>query len=395
MLSHQESTTSTTVVSSGAVQRTTGLRFLAMTYQPVYIDPGRRLERLSLLGELTKLPSKPAFVPAEDQLTAALAWLADHSDHFARALCTLMLDEADEGGRDAVARSAVLGAAVQVRLPSIGAGFLWADLSIAGSERTFQLLVEVKLTSDFHTYDAAGVGTLAQPEAYLHSWRSCAPDEEASVRRLGTLTLDGHAPEHSDDWRARDVTWTDVHQLLVGITDELRPEVRLVADDLRDYLAGRVLAPVIAHGFLDRGGTLARGICDHLRPRVVEGKITGTFQPNEKSHYVGGYLQFTAPEGTREKLWFVVTPAGGDYNVPGAPSSIQITSVNDDPPTATGKARLLEAGFAQSKDKAGYTLLRAALPLDELQNEPLGDQITVAAEWASGLLEAAGFVASP
>jgi hypothetical protein len=362
---------------------------------PVYFDPSRRLGRLSLLGELTKLPSRPGFVPAEDQLTAALAWLADHSDDFARALCALVLDGTDERARAALAQSTVLGAAFQVRLPSIGAGFLWADLSIAGSERAFQLLVEVKLTSEFHSYNVPGVGTLAQPEAYLYSWRSCASDAEAKVRRLGTLTLTGQAPESGDAWRARDVAWAEVHRLLVHLSGQLSPEVRLVADDLRDYLAGRVLAPVMPHGFLDWGGTVARGVCDHLRPRVVDGKVSGPFKPNEKSHYVGGYLQFTTPEGTREKLWFVVTPAGGEYNVPGAPPSLQITSVNEDPPTAMARARLIEAGFIESKDKAGYNLLRMALQLAEPPHESADDQITVATEWATGLLETAGFIATP
>jgi hypothetical protein len=100
-----------------------------MTRQPVYSDPTLKHQPLSLIGELTKLPPRPAHVPAEDQLTAALAWLADRSDPFVRALCELVLDHSDEEAREALAGATMLGADVQVRFPSIGAGFLRADLS--------------------------------------------------------------------------------------------------------------------------------------------------------------------------------------------------------------------------------------------------------------------------
>jgi hypothetical protein len=111
------------------------------------------------------------------------------------------------------------------------------------------------------------------------------------------------------------------------------------------------------------------------------------------SHYVGSHPQFTSPDGTREKLWFVVTPAGGAHNAPGGPPSLQISTVNEDPPTARGKARLIEAGFVASQE-AGYKLLRAALPLGEPSHESADDQIAVAVEWATGLLATAGFIAT-
>lgn len=365
-----------------------------MSQPPVYTDPTLKLQPLSLVGELTKLPSRPAQVPAEDQLSAVVAWLADHSEVFARAMCDLLLAEDDREGRDALARATGLGAEVQVRLPSVGMGFLWADLAIAGADGEFQLLVEVKLGSDFHQYAIAELGrTLAQPEAYLHAWRSCDADKEARLRRLGTLTLDGVAPPSDDPWRSRDVTWADIHRLLDRVAENLAPEVRLVACDLRDHLAGRVLPPVIAPGFLDWGAKLARGTCERLQGRLVEGKVSGSFAANERFHYAGGYLQFTSPEQTREKLWFVVTPAGGDYNVPGAPASLQMASVYEDPPTPAAKARLIDAGFSESKDKIGYRLLRVALPLSELEElSTLDEQIEVAVAWAEELLRAAGFL---
>jgi hypothetical protein len=365
-----------------------------MTQQPVYIDPSSKRQRLSLMGELTKLPSRPAHVPAEDQMTAALAWLADHSEQLARALCELFLEPADEEAREALGRATSTGADVQLRLPRVGAGFLWVDLSLTGADREFQLLVEVKLGSDFHQYAIPALGaTLAQPDAYLHAWRSCDDAHEAKVRRLGTLTLDGKAPRAGDPWRARDVTWADIHKLLDDVTGELSPDVELVARDLRDHLAARVLPPVLAPGFLERGGKLTRGVCERLRSRVSEGKVSGNFAPNERFHYAGGYLRFTSPEQTREKLWFVVTPAGGDYNVPGAPASIQMASVFEDPLTPAAKARLISAGFTETKDKIGYRLVRAALPLEELEVEAtLEDRIAVASDWAHELLRAAGFV---
>ena len=128
------------------------------------------------------------------------------------------------------------------------------------------------------------------------------------------------------------------------------------------------------------------------RPRI-RGQGERRLRGERTLHYAGGYLQFTSPEQTREKLWFVVTPAGGDYNVPGAPASIQMASVHEDPLTAAAKARLIDAGFIETKDKIGYRLVRAALPLDEIEGEAtLEDQSTVASAWAEELLLAAGFI---
>lgn len=254
-----------------------------MTQLPVYTAPSNH--RLSLIGELTKLPSRPAQVPAEDQLTAMAAWLADHSAPFARALCELFLGEDDREARDALAGATVFCAQTQVRLPSIGAGFLWADLSLAAQDRAFQLLVEVKLGSDFHEYTIPELGrTIAQPEAYLHAWRSCDDSHEARVRRLGTITLDGKAPSGDDPWRASDVTWADIHDLFGRLADNLAPDVRLVAQDLRNHLAGRVLPPVVAPEFLTWGSKLARGVCHELSSCVVDGRVSGTFAANEKFH---------------------------------------------------------------------------------------------------------------
>lgn len=94
--------------------------FRFMTRQPVYIDPSSKHQRLSLIGELTKLPSRPAQVPAEDQLTAVLAWLADHSEQFARALCELFLEPDDKEGREALGRSTSMGADAFERRASSG-----------------------------------------------------------------------------------------------------------------------------------------------------------------------------------------------------------------------------------------------------------------------------------
>src|SRR5207244_2296640 len=52
---------------------------------PLYLEPHGR-ERLSLIGELRRAPTRDKVEPGENQLSATLAWLADHSDAFARAL---------------------------------------------------------------------------------------------------------------------------------------------------------------------------------------------------------------------------------------------------------------------------------------------------------------------
>ena len=365
-----------------------------MPHQPVYTDPVQRTRLLSLIGELTKLPARPTHVPAEDQLSAVLGFLADHAEPFARALCERFLADDDQEARAALAESKQLGAGLQLRLPSIGAGFLWPDVSVCGEKRGFQLLIEVKLGSDFHQYANPAGGVFFQPDAYLHAWRSCPADQEATVRRLGTLTLDGKAPSIGDQWRARDLSWADIHALLVDVADKLAPEVRLIAQELRDHLAERVLPPAIEPGFLEWGAKLTRAVCEQLRAKVIDGRVSGSFAANAAFHYAGGYLQLMAPGQSREKLWFVISPAGGDYNVPGEPASLQIASYNEDPLSAETRLALLEAGFVESKEKAGYVRVRAALPLSDLDGAGgLDEQVATAADWARERLQAAGLTA--
>src|SRR4051794_2281614 len=117
----------------------------------VYSDPSKRHIRPSLIGGITSVAATSKMVQAEDQWTEVLAWLIDRSRRFAAGVLELFL-HGDEEALAAVQSAVVIGARTQVMLPSIGAGAIWPDLSVEGSDRAFQLLVEVKLGSEFHEY---------------------------------------------------------------------------------------------------------------------------------------------------------------------------------------------------------------------------------------------------
>ena len=52
-------------------------------------------------------------------------------------------------------------------------------------------------------------------QLYLHAWETQTdPAREAKVRRLGTLTPDGVAPKGRHEWRAKDISWLDVADLV-------------------------------------------------------------------------------------------------------------------------------------------------------------------------------------
>jgi hypothetical protein len=331
--------------------------------------------------------------PTENQLTATLGWLLDHSQVFSRALARLFVEH-DAEAIEAVGAAETLGAQLQLPLRA-STGWRRPDLSIDGSDRAFQLLIEVKLGSQFQEYAVPELGrSLSQPDAYLHAWDQCAPLREARVRRVGTLTLDGQAPRDESylSRRAADVTWAQVHALLQTLLDEkqIDEDVILVSSDLRDYLAKRVLPVQINPELLEWASKLTKEVVARLVVAIPGASSHGSFRPKAKFLYAGGDVHFRSPKGAQKSLRLIVAQAGSKYHAPGRPEGLQI--VDWFGPEGPEAAELFAtAGFQRLPDVGRSRLYRASLPITEIRMvQGLDEQVAVAFEWAWARLSEAG-----
>src|SRR3954465_2143481 len=102
----------------------------------LYQDPAQPRLRPSLVEDLLALPATTKHHPLENQSTAVLAWLADRSALFAPRLVACFLGHPVDKG-------IVIGARTQIPMEQPGGGAVFPDLSLDGSNRAFQLLVEV------------------------------------------------------------------------------------------------------------------------------------------------------------------------------------------------------------------------------------------------------------
>lgn len=383
-------------------------------HDPIYRDL-RGTPELSLFEKLTTLAPKAPEAnaeaktrhQAENQLTAAVAWLADHSPRFARSLCDLMLRDDDNEARDAI-QGATLRADVWVRLPPIETERgLYPDLSITAPERAFQLLVEVKLGSPFgNDYYVPRLDRQGwQTEAYLYSWRHrCCECREAKERRLGTITRDGKGPEgeRPDQWRADNVRWACIRTLL---EDELEENVKLVAKDLHDYLGCWVLPMELPSrfdddkgAFLDWGKDLTGGVCNRLE------KLNEHFKckPPRKGHagvedkdpyYVSCSLKIepdTDKWGLRFRVMPEHAPRGGLRDNASFQIAVDVPG-RDVTPEALERLKAAPAGLERTATRTIW-IHRIAIPLAEFHDKKLEDQIDHVADRAEGLLRDARYV---
>jgi hypothetical protein len=144
----------------------------------LYHDPSLRYQRPSLVRDLLGVPATASLHQLENQTTTVLAWLVDRSPVLARRVLNLFL-----GGH--APDTKLVGARTQLTLSKPGGGALYPDLSICGSDYDVQLLVEVKVDSEFHRYPE--FDNRIQPEVYRLLSKSPSPGD-ARVRAVGTLT---------------------------------------------------------------------------------------------------------------------------------------------------------------------------------------------------------------
>ena len=338
----------------------------------VYVDPaGSHYRPPNLIAELTRFHSTKAVVPEENQMTAALAWLLDRSQVFAREFAGLFL------GSDVLADIKQFGTQTQVSLPNPSGGLLWPDLSLAGDARSFELLIEVKVGATPNEYPD-GEEILLQPDMYAKAWRLRPDKTQARLRRVGTLTKGFDFDRTEDEWRARDVTWLDNRDLLRQLIDngDLEPGVVPVARDFCDVIGQVVLhealvAPAHVGALQADGRKVLMGIRDQL------GAVIGATPGQPAKHKDGIGLLFRHPDWT---LWVIVTPAGGMYNLFGNGDAAAFCLLTPGEKPLPDEPRVQAGGFERHRDLSGYRDDRIYIELDTVDGaiadfEAVGNQI--------------------
>ena len=351
----------------------------------LYFDPAGGGPRSNLIEELVRALPESGLKPFERQVTVTLAWLLDRSDVFARAFAKLFL------GEGAVAKAERIGARAWATLPPVGVltKHLYPDLLVVGSDRAFQLLVEVKVDAGIHFVDVKQ--TMRQPEGYLYAWRGGeSPPRGAEHRRVGTLTKGGpgYSPPE-DPMRAADVRWQAVRDLLDGLL--LEPEVTAVAADFGAVLDDRVLKAPKAYDVADeviaRGAQLLQNVPEQLGSGIPGIQWRPMAPPSED--YVGRHFRVPRPADEPVPLWLHVASEGGKYNEAGAEARVWLGEHDRLPDEV--RLRLAEAGFRLVKDASGGSGFRTSIAVDSVRSSgAVVDHAAHVAEWALERLREAG-----
>lgn len=361
---------------------------------PFYVDPRSEEWRTpNLITGLMKTPATESLHPLERQLTIVLAWLLHHSPGFAREFTQLFFAD-DEDAMTAHATATAIGARAWGTLRPTGpTGYLYPDLSVAGAARAFELLVEVKVGASIHHWDT-DAGPLYQPDAYIRSWRSYDGEDEAAVRRVGTLTKAGPGIELTPDpMRARDVTWRQLRERLAVLLESgaIEPVAAAVAVDFAAAIDEFVLPtptpqtddPELAWGYL-----LLHELAPRLAAALPDGAVKAS--PAIYKDYVTAYIHFKS-DGASERLWLAVTPEGARYNVKGHGSMLWLAEPTDTSYSDDLAARFRSAGFERHPETP-YPSLRIGVEVNELQAAGADDQADYALAWALRELRPTGIL---
>ena len=372
-----------------------------MNGESYYVDPmSAEWHAPSLVTGLMKTPATEKQTPLERQLTIVLAWLAHHSEQFARALLRRFFDGDAEGMSAMSGGGLRLGARTWGTLRAVGGvtGPLFPDITITGSGRAFELIVEMKVDAGVHASGELDGRTLYQPDAYAYSWiHNYDGSEEAIVRRVGTLTREGVGVELLPElaaWRAADVRWSEVRDDLNGLLDrgEIEHDARTVAREALQAIDDFVLATAVPGielklKLLPPELTWGYKVLALLGPSLAEalpgGTLKQSFSLGTKHVYVGCSVYFTTEEGER-CVWLQVSPVGAGYAVPGRPVCLWAVEQADHGSWPNDiRERAIISGFGNETDQAGYKALRRGFPMEPLIS--LGDEAAQAG-WLLGEL---------
>ncbi|MGH3065830.1 MAG: hypothetical protein ACRDOF_05945 [Gaiellaceae bacterium] len=369
-----------------------------------YVDPtSAEWHAPSLVTGLMQNPATEKQTPLERQLTVVVAWLAHHSEQLTRALLRRFF-EGDASALAAISQDGLhIGARTWGTLRPVDGvtGHLYPDITITGSDRVIELIVEMKVDAGVHASGELDGRTLYQPDAYAHSWATnYDASKEARVRRVGTLTRDGVGVELWPDlaaWRAAEVRWIDVRDDLRELLDGggIEEAVRTVAQEALEAIDDFVLAtavPGIEAKLASLPSELTWGyrVLTLLGPSLAEALPGGTIKQSftfGKTHaYVGCNIYFATSGGER-CVWLQVSPAGAGWAVGGRPVCLWAVEQTDSGkwPTAI-RERASTHGFQDESYIVGGTDFRCGYPMDELQAH--GDEAAQAG-WLLGELVAA------
>lgn len=337
---------------------------------PLYRDPKQSgsLDR-GLIHGLMRAPTTTRIRPEENQFSEALTWALRRVPGLAHQFALLFV-AGDTAAEQAIEAAREIGIDTRISAKGASGEMLYPDLSLCGVDRAFQLLVEVKVGSDFHTYPLPDGGTASQPVIYALALAADPSGAGAAVRRVGTLSRDPEeAPTDTHPLRARDVGWAEVRDLLSAAPRV--DGIHQVVDELVTAIGTRVLPapPPAAHV-----GRLLEWAQGPLLPDVmrfvaaaVAGRTTGATTTGARYAYRGGYVHCLAPDGTALRLWVYISPEGVGYSVPGEPDAVYLEVDPEGEVRANATLQgLFAAGFRRERDLAGYDAWRVWVPVVEV-----------------------------
>jgi hypothetical protein len=325
----------------------------------LYQDPAADRPRPSLVRDLLRIPAKVDNHQIENQATCVLGWLVDRSPVFARELIAMFVG-------DAVTVVEPIGARTWLSLPKPGGGAVFPDLSIDCAEASLQLLVEVKVGSEFHAYDTG----VLQPDYYRWAWSQPIPGPKAEHRAVGTLTrAGGPTPVDLATLRACDVTWSQVRDRLSDLVanDALAPAVALVADSFLEAIAAQIAVdppdPSTLKGWLAGHRDDVHAVANEVADLTAADGIKST----SGREFVGRRVCYSDVLGKPLFARVYAAPAGSGLTLAGWPDAIIVGIERDADGTLDPELShaFQAAGFLRVKDTAGFWLHRQYWPLDD------------------------------
>jgi hypothetical protein len=339
-----------------------------MFRQALYSDPVGRGQK-NLIEGLMSVPTTTAQRPIENQFSEVLAWLIGRSDQFARRLALNCSRDSDKEWQIAVREAARIGARTRITLAT-STGALFPDISVEGANRKFQLLLEVKIDTDFHEAEVDGQ-FLLQPDAYAVAWRALGEAEPARVRRVSTLTKTAPDLAGADDWRQAAITWQRVTELLEAslAAKDVPTEALAVAQEYNDAIRMLILKPGPDPSDVQHALANGKPLIDQFAERLLhelEG-ATSRRQAQLYSDYVSRYVQVPGGESGPLTLWLFATAPGASYALPGDAASsacIQLYGAAQGVVlSGQAAARAVQAGFRPIRDNKGFVGHRRIHPI--------------------------------
>ncbi|CAB4895674.1 unannotated protein [freshwater metagenome] len=334
----------------------------------LYHAPALTYGRPDLFVDLFSVPATITQHQLENQATTVLAWLIDRSPVLGQAITRMFAG-------DLVRSRIAVGARTQVSLPKPGGGALHPDLSICGADPAFQILVEVKIDSEFHAYPE--FGDRLQPDVYRHLWESPTVGD-AEIRLVGTLTRTGsRGSVDQATLTARDVSWSELRDVIDSLHDAVEPDIALVASAFVDVIDNRIAPKAIPPADHAAFFALHKSALDRVATSLgYQFGAGGPVKQIAGAAYFGRRIRIDDAGGQPLYLRCYLTPAGTRLNLPGAPDSLVVAPERD--PNGTledaAAAAFAAAGFTRTKDIAGYWLHRRLWPLDRLDPQRAAEE---------------------